>query len=53
MSNSNLKQACACKLKEAQAMLNSGAPLSVIARTLKLKISDILSLEIEIPLSKQ
>jgi hypothetical protein len=37
--------ACACKLKEAQAMLNSGAPLSVIARTLKLKISDILVLE--------
>jgi len=39
--------ACTCKHTEAQTMLNSGAPLSVIARTLKLKISDILSLEIE------
>jgi len=32
---------------EAQAMLTQGASLSVIARTLKLKISDILSIEIE------
>jgi len=28
-------------------MLSQGAPLSVIARTLKLKISDIMRLEIE------
>jgi hypothetical protein len=37
--------ACTCKHTEAQAMLKHGAPLSVVARTLKLKISDILRLE--------
>jgi hypothetical protein len=42
-----------CKHTEAQAMLNNGAPLSVIARTLKLKISDIMRLEIERPLGKR
>jgi hypothetical protein len=41
----SLKQACACKLREAQEMLKSGGPLSVIARTLQLKISDIMYLD--------
>ena len=45
MSSSNLKQACACELKEAQEMLKQGAPLSVIAKTLQIKISDILHLD--------
>jgi hypothetical protein len=43
MSSINLKQIC--KLKEAQEMLKSGALLSVIARTLYIKISDILYLD--------
>ena len=37
------KNYCCCKLKEAQAMLTKGTPLSVIARTLNIKISDILN----------
>ncbi len=41
----SLKQACACKLREAQEMLKSGAPLSVVAKTLQLKMSDIMSLD--------
>ena len=45
MSNSNLKKACKCKLKEAQEMLKQGAPLSVIAKTLQIKISDIMRLD--------
>lgn len=45
MSSSNLKQACTCKLKEAQEMLKQGAPLSVIAHTLNVRISDILHLD--------
>ena len=45
MSNSNLKQSCTCKLKEAQEMLKQGAPLSVIAQTLQIKISDIMRLD--------
>ena len=45
MSSSNLKQACTCKLKEEQEMLKQGAPLSVIAQTLQIKISDIMRLD--------
>jgi hypothetical protein len=45
MSSSNLKQAYTCKLKEAQEMLKQGAPLSVIARTLQIKIIDIMHLD--------
>ena len=45
MSRSNLKKACACKLKEAQEMLKQGAPLSIIAQTLQIKISDIMHLD--------
>ena len=45
MNKSNLKQACKCKLKEAQEMLKQGAPLSVIAQTLQIKISDIMRLD--------
>ncbi|MBK2125282.1 hypothetical protein [Fangia hongkongensis] len=37
------KNYCCCKSKEAQEMLKHGAPLSVIARTLNIKISDILN----------
>ena len=45
MSRSNLKKACACKLKEAHEMLKQGAPLSIIAQTLQIKISDIMRLD--------
>jgi len=45
MNKSNLKQACKCKLKEAQEMLKQGAPLSIIAQTLQIKISDIMRLD--------
>ena len=38
------KQACACKLREGQEMLIQGVPLSVIAETLQLKMSDIMRL---------
>ena len=33
------------KIFEAEKMLHAGVPLSIIARTLKLKISDILHLQ--------
>ncbi|WP_162896456.1 hypothetical protein [Cysteiniphilum halobium] len=36
---------CCCKLKEIQEMLRSGAPLSIVAQTLNVKISDILHLD--------
>lgn len=45
MNSGNLTQASICKLNEVQAMLKSGAPLSVIAQTLQIKISDIIRLD--------
>jgi hypothetical protein len=45
MNSGNLTQASTCKLNEVQAMLKSGAPLSVIAQTLQIKISDIIRLD--------
>lgn len=41
----NLKSICKCKLTEVQEMLKHGAPLSVIAQTLQIKISDIMRLD--------
>ena len=41
----NLKSLCKCKLNEAHEMLKHGAPLSVIAQTLQIKISDIMHLD--------
>ena len=46
MSRSNLKKACACKLKEAHEMLKQGAPLSIIAilRTLLTRFGNLPSI---------
>jgi hypothetical protein len=39
------KNLCCCKLGEVKEMLNHGAPLSIIAQTLNVRISDILHLD--------